>query len=185
VPQGDVRFPVLAGGARLQAVSVHRVTPLRSALVTTVVVGALALAGCTAGQDPADDDARDTASASEVAASGSAPIVFAFVCRTAEGDATETFTTYAAAWEADRTDCTAKPITGSEMSAQQQAAVRATGGRVALRDLAATCAERGVAPWDAPVVTDGQASLAAGLLEYCPGHPEHDHLRQALAAHRS
>ncbi|MGW8433431.1 hypothetical protein ACWGJ9_20285 [Curtobacterium citreum] len=160
-------------------------TTLRRALATTVVVtAALGLAGCTAGVEPELDGSVDATSGAEVAASGSAPIVFAFVCRTGQGDTTETYTTYAAAWEADRTDCTAKPITGTEMSAQQQAAVRAADDTVDLRDLAATCAERGVAPWTAAVETDDQARVAAGLLEYCPGHPERDRLQEALLAHR-
>lgn len=159
------------------------ITVRRALAAGFVVLGALGLAACTAGQSGAEDSV-DTRSRSEVSASGSAPIVFAFVCRTDDGDATETFTTYSAAWEARRTDCTAKPITGSEMSAQQQAAVRATGDRVQLARLAATCAERGVAPWDATIGTDEQAALAAGLLTYCPGHPERDRLQEALTAYR-
>lgn len=159
------------------------ITARRAFAAGLVVLGALGLSACTTGQTEPEESLDGTTQA-EVSASGSAPIVFAFVCSTDAGEATETFTTYAAAWEAERADCTAKPITGSSMSAQQQAAVRATDDHVDLRELAATCAERGVAPWDAAVTTDKQAHLAAGLLEYCPGHPEHDHLRRALATYR-
>lgn len=161
------------------------ITARRALAAGLVVLGALGLSACTTGQTEPEESLDGTTQA-EVSASGSAPIVFAFVCSTDAdaGDATETFTTYAAAWEAERADCTARPITGSGMSAQQQAAVRATDDHVDLRELAATCAERGVAPWDAAVTTDEQAHLAAGLLEYCPGHPEHDHLRRALATYR-
>ncbi|OEI69994.1 hypothetical protein [Curtobacterium sp. ER1/6] len=159
------------------------ITARRALAAGLVVLGALGLSACTTGQTEPEESLDGTTQA-EVSASGSAPIVFAFVCSTDAGEATETFTTYAAAWEAERADCTAKPITGSGMSAQQQAAVRATDDHVDLRELAATCAERGVAPWDTAVTTDEQAHLAAGLLEYCPGHPEHDHLRRALATYR-
>lgn len=159
------------------------ITARRALAAGLVVLGALGLSACTTGQTEPEESLDGTTQA-EVSASGSAPIVFAFVCSTDAGEATETFTTYAAAWEAERADCTARPITGSGLSAQQQAAVRATDDHVDLRELAATCAERGVAPWDAAVTTDEQAHLAAGLLEYCPGHPEHDHLRRALATYR-
>ncbi|MDM7884997.1 MULTISPECIES: hypothetical protein [Curtobacterium] len=159
------------------------ITARRALAAGLVVLGALGLSACTTGQTEPEESLDGTTQA-EVSASGSAPIVFAFVCSTDAGEVTETFTTYAAAWEAERADCTAKPITGSSMSAQQQAAVRATDDHVDLRELAATCAERGVAPWDTAVTTDEQAHLAAGLLEYCPGHPEHDHLRRALATYR-
>lgn len=172
-----------------------------------VVLGALGLAACTPGQ-PEPEDALDTGGRSEVAASGSAPIVFAFVCdddggsadigsddtgsdgaradgdSDGDGDGTATYSTYAAVWEAGRTDCRAERVTGSEMSAQQRAAVRATGGRVSLEDLAATCAERGAAPWRSAVETDEQADLAAGLVEYCPGHPDRARLQEALTAYR-
>lgn len=159
------------------------ITARRAFAAGLVVLGALGLSACTTGQTEPEESLDGTTQA-EVSASGSAPIVFAFVCSTDAGEATETFTTYAAAWEVERADCTAKPITGSSMSAQQQAAVRATDDHVDLRELAATCAERGVAPWDAAVTSDEQAHLSAGLLEYCPGHPEHDHLRRALATYR-
>ncbi|PZF59530.1 hypothetical protein DEJ23_00305 [Curtobacterium sp. MCSS17_008] len=161
----------------------------RTLAAALVVVGALGFVGCTAGADPERDDPVDQDSTSEVTSSGSAPIVFAFVCDdggvdSGGEDASETYTTYAAVWEADHTDCRAERITGTEMSAQQRAAVRATDGRASLEELAATCAERGVAPWRSSVETTAQADLAAGLLEYCPGHPDHHRLRDALAAHR-
>ncbi|MGN7191446.1 MULTISPECIES: hypothetical protein [unclassified Curtobacterium] len=157
----------------------------RRALVTMlVVVGALGLAGCTPSGEPEAADSADTGSRTGVAASGSAPIVFAFVCGTGDGDATETYSTYAAAWEAERTDCSAKPVTGTEPSAQQEAAVSAADEGATLQELAATCAERGVAPWTAPVSSPAEAGLAAGLLEYCPGHPERDRLQDALRAYR-
>ncbi len=159
--------------------------PVRRALATGLVVAvALVLGGCTAGGSAEPEDSLGTADRSGVAASGSAPIVFAFVCRTGDGDRTETYTTYAAVWEDDRTDCRANPITGTRMSEQQQAAVDATGGAATLEELAATCAERGVAPWRAPVETATEADVAAGLVEYCPGHPDHARLQEALTAHR-
>ena len=174
---------------------------MRRALATALVVlGSVGLTACTTGQ-PEPEDSLDTGARSEVSASGSAPIVFAFVCGAAADDgaagttaspditngdgAAETYTTYAAVWEADQTDCRAERITGAAMSAQQRAAVRATDGHATLEELAATCAERGVSPWRSAVTTPEQAYLAAGLVEYCPGHPDRDRLQEALAAYRA
>ncbi|MDM7891600.1 hypothetical protein [Curtobacterium caseinilyticum] len=157
---------------------------VRRALATALVVlGALGLSACTPGPSE-PEESLDTATEAEVSASGSAPIVFAFVCRGADGGTAETYTTYAAVWEAQRVDCRAERITGSEMSAQQRAAVRAADGRASLEELAATCAERGAAPWRTAVTTAAQADLAAGLVAYCPGHPDLDRLRDALATYR-
>lgn len=156
----------------------------RRALATVfVVAGVTGLVGCTTHVEAETDDASGSTAAAEVTTTGSAPITFAFVCR--DGDAAPTtYTTYAAVWKADRTDCRADRITGTEMSAQQRDAVRATEGRASLGELAATCAERGVGPWRSAVETDAQADLAAGLVEYCPGHPDRDRLHEALAAYR-
>ena len=172
---------------------------MRRALAAVVVVlGTVGLAACTTGQ-PEPEDSLDTATRSEVSATGSAPIVFAFVCSGAADGSSDpegggpsddpdgtaaTYTTYAAVWEAERTDCRAERITGTEMSAQQRAAVRATDGTATLEELAATCAERGTEPWRDPVSTPERAELAAGLVAYCPGHPDRDHLRDALEAYR-
>lgn len=166
----------------------------RTLAAVFVVLGAVALTACTTGQ-PEPEDSLDSAARSEVSATGSAPIVFAFVCSgaadgssdTAGDDAdgtAETYTTYAAVWEAERTDCRAERITGTAMSAQQRAAVRATDGAATLEELAATCAERGASPWRDGVATPDQADLAAGLVAYCPGHPDRDRLQESLAAYR-
>ncbi len=166
----------------------------RTLAAAFVVLGAVALTACTAGQ-PEPEDSLDSAARSEVSATGSAPIVFAFVCSGAadgssdttgvDADGTgETYTTYAAVWEAERTDCRAERITGTEMSAQQRAAVRAADGTATLEELAATCAERGASPWRDGVSTPDQAELAAGLVAYCPGHPDRDRLQESLTAYR-
>jgi hypothetical protein len=170
------------------------ITVRRTLAAAFVVLGAVALTACTAGQ-PEPEDSLDSAARSEVSATGSAPIVFAFVCSGAadgssdttgvDADGTgETYTTYAAVWEAERTDCRAERITGTEMSAQQRAAVRAADGTATLEELAATCAERGASPWRDGVATPEQAELAAGLVAYCPGHPDRDRLQESLTAYR-
>ncbi|MCL9665546.1 hypothetical protein L2091_09950 [Curtobacterium albidum] len=174
------------------------ITVRRTLAAVVVVLGAAGLTACTTGQ-PEPEDSLDTAARSEVSATGSAPIVFAFVCSDASAgssgsgsDATgddadgtaERYTTYAAVWEAEHTDCRAERITGTEMSAQQRAAVRATDGAATLEELAATCAERGASPWRDGVTTPDQADLAAGLVAYCPGHPDRDRLQEALTAYR-
>ncbi len=114
---------------------------------------------------------------------GSAPIMFAFTCRTGAGDATESYTTYSAVWEDRRTSCSAARTTGSTMSEQQADAVRAADGAATLDGLAAACAERGVGAWVEPVRTHRAALVAAGLLAYCPGHPERDRLAEALTTY--
>ncbi|MFJ5145498.1 hypothetical protein [Curtobacterium sp. NPDC088465] len=174
------------------------ITVRRTLAAAFVVLGAVALTACTAGQ-PEPEDSLDSAARSEVSATGSAPIVFAFVCSGAADDSSgagsdttgddadgtgETYTTYAAVWEAERTDCRAERITGTEMSAQQRAAVRAADGTATLEELAATCAERGASPWRDGVSTPEQAELAAGLVAYCPGHPDRDRLQESLTAYR-
>ncbi|KTR39060.1 hypothetical protein NS263_11640 [Curtobacterium oceanosedimentum] len=173
------------------------ITVRRALAAVVVVLGAAGLTACTTGQ-PEPEDSLDTAARSEVSATGSAPIVFAFVCSGAADGSTdsgdepsddpdgtaETYTTYAAVWEAERADCRAERITGTEMSAQQRAAVRATDGAATLEELAATCAERGASPWRDGVSTPEQADLAAGLVAYCPGHPDRDRLQDALTAYR-
>ncbi|MFZ6993074.1 hypothetical protein ACO0E1_14375 [Curtobacterium sp. RRHDQ66] len=151
--------------------------------VAGVVVGGIA--GCTAGAESEPDDSVDSTPSSSVAASGTAPMVFAFVCQD-DGvpSRTETFTTYSAVWEAERTDCRAQRITGTEASAQQQDAVDATAGESTIEQLAATCAVSGAAPWTTPIESAAEARTAAGLAIYCPGHPEMKHLRDAIAAYR-
>jgi len=155
---------------------------VRRTLAAALVVAATGLlAACSPAAEP--EDSIDSSATSGAAASGTSPIVFAFVCRTGSSDRTETYTTYSAVWEDERTECTAERITGTEMSAQQADAVQAAGGAATLEELAAGCAVSGTAPWTAPV-TDGRgASVAAGLLAYCPGHPDVDELRAAVATH--
>lgn len=126
----------------------------------------------------------DSATSSDVVPSGTSPIVFAFVCATGDADETETYTTYSAVWQDDRSGCRAKRITGTEMSAQQRAAVTATDGAASLEELATRCASTEGVPWTAAITDDDQARVAAGLARYCPGHPAMDHLRDALAAYR-
>jgi len=165
------------------------ITVRRTLVAGVVVAAAMGLAGCTAGSEPDPEDSFDTAATSEAPATGTSPIVFAFVCSDgpAERDsatATETYTTYSAVWDDDRTDCTAERITGTEVSSQQRDAVQATAGDATLEDLAAACAVRRTGPWVDAVRSAAQAHVAAGLLEYCPGHPETRHLRDALGAWR-
>lgn len=158
---------------------------MRRALAAGLVVAAaIGLAGCTTDAESEPEDSIDSSATAGVAATGSAPIVFAFVCAVGSSDRDETYTTYSAVWGDDRTDCTAQRITGSEMSSQQRAAVRAAADAATLEQLAAGCAVRGTGPWVRAVGSADEARVAAGLLEYCPGHPEIDHLRDALAAWR-
>lgn len=154
-----------------------------AALFAAVLV-ACGLAGCTAQAESEPDDAVDSGPSSQVEASGTSPIVFAFVCRVDDSDRTETYTTYSAVWKDARSECRAARITGTEASAQQRAAVRATDGAASLEDLATACALTGSGPWTSSVTSAREARVAAGLAEYCPGHPEMDHLQQAMAAYR-
>ena len=159
---------------------------MRRALAAGVVVAAaIGLAGCTAGAESEPEDSIDSSATAGVSASGTAPIVFAFVCAVGSSDRTETYTTYSAVWEDERTDCRAERITGTELSSQQRAAVQAAAGDATLEELAAECAVRGTGPWTGAVGSAAEAHVAAGLLEYCPGHPETDHLQDAVAAWRS
>lgn len=160
------------------------ITACRALVLGAVVATAIGLAGCTGGAESEPEDSLDTGATADVSASGTAPIVFAFVCAGGSSDRTETYTTYSAVWRDDRADCIAERITGTKMSAQQRAAVDAADGDATLEELAAACAVRGDAPWTAAVTSSEQAHVAAGLAEYCPGHPEIDHLRDALAAWR-
>ncbi|MEK6343857.1 MAG: hypothetical protein V4737_08460, partial [Curtobacterium sp.] len=66
----------------------------------------------------------------------------------------------------------------------QADAVRAADGTATLEELAAGCAVRGAGPWVERVGTEQAAKRAAGLLAYCPGHPERDRLREALTSYR-
>jgi hypothetical protein len=145
---------------------------------------ALASTGCTWGADRTPESTVASAPSVDSTASGTTPVVFAFVCRTGDPQHSETYTTYAAVWEDGRTDCSARRITGTTPSAQQQAALDAAGGEATLRQLAAGCAVSGTAPWTRAVTSSRAATLAAGLLAYCPGHPDGDRLRDALAAYR-
>lgn len=140
------------------------------------------LAGCSS-VGPDTDSSADPRSSDTGIGAGAAPVVFAFVC---DGDGADraTYTTYSAVWEAERAACTARRLTGTVPSSQQQAAVDAARGDATLAELASDCAVRGTEPWTSAVEDDGRAHLAAGLLRYCPGHPETDRLRDALAAYR-
>jgi hypothetical protein len=111
------------------------------------------------------------------------PVVFAFRCRV-RGAGSKTFTTYAAVWRADATDCDAIRITGSKPSEQQQSAVQAAKGTETLERLAALCAVTDGGPWSASVDDARSAAVARALLVYCPGHPESSRLRAAIAAYR-
>lgn len=158
---------------------------MRRALAAgAIVVAATGLAGCTAAPEPAAEESITGPTSPDVAASGTSPIVFAFVCSVGSSRRTETYTTYSAVWEDHRTDCRAQRITGTEASAQQHAAVQVTAGAASLEDLAADCAVRGTGPWVSAVDSAAEAHVAAGLLAYCPGHPEVDHLREAIATWR-
>lgn len=152
-------------------------------LLGAVLAGVLAplLVGCS-GAGPDTDSSEDPTSSETGLGSGASPVVFAFVCD--DGDR-ETYTTYSAVWEAERTSCAAQRLTGSVPSEQQQAAVDAARGDATLVELASTCAVTGTAPWTSAVADDGAAHLADGLLQYCPGHPETDRLRDALSTYRS
>ncbi|MDP4334971.1 hypothetical protein Q7F20_16470 [Curtobacterium sp. A7_M15] len=156
----------------------------RALAVGAVVAAAIGLAGCTPSAESEPGDSLDTTATSGVEVSGTAPIVFAFVCAVGTSDRSETYTTYSAVWDDDRTDCRAQRITGTEMSSQQRAAVDAAEGDATLEELATTCAVRGTGPWTAAVDSSTEAHVAAGLLEYCPGHPETEHLRDAISAWR-
>lgn len=158
---------------------------MRRALAAGLVVaGALGLTACTTVSESDPGDSLDTGATSGVTASGTSPIVFAFVCATGTSEGSETYSTYSAVWDDERTDCTADRITGTEMSSQQQAAVDAADGDATLEELAATCAVRGTGPWVDAVDSEVEAHRAEGLVQYCPGHPETDHLRAAIAAWR-
>lgn len=154
------------------------------AALSAAVLVAFGLAGCTAQADSEPDAAVDSTPSSQVQASGTSPIVFAFVCRVDDSDRTETYTTYSAVWKDARSACRAERITGTEASAQQRAAVRAADGAASLEDLATACALTGSGPWTSAVTSARDDRVAAGLAEYCPGHPEMDHLRHAMAAYR-
>ncbi|AOX67017.1 MULTISPECIES: hypothetical protein [unclassified Curtobacterium] len=160
------------------------ITVRRALAAGVVAAAAIGLVGCTTGAESEPGDSLDTTATSGVAVSGTAPIVFAFVCDVGTSDRSETYTTYSAVWDDERTDCRAQRITGTEMSTQQRSAVDAAEGDATLEELATTCAVRGTGPWAASVDSSAEAHVAAGLLEYCPGHPETEHLRDAIAAWR-
>lgn len=151
-------------------------------MLGAVVAVTAVLTGCS-GAGPDTDGTEDPTSSGTGVGPGASPVVFAFVC---DGDGQDgaTYTTYSAVWEARRSSCTAKRLTGSVPSSQQQAAVDAARGDATIVELAGVCAERGVAPWTASVTDAVAAHVAAGLLQYCPGHPEVDRLRDASAAYR-
>jgi ABC-type glycerol-3-phosphate transport system substrate-binding protein len=169
-------------------VTTPRRTRLRGAVAGLAagiaLAAALMVAGCTTSAESEPEDSLDTGATTDVTASGSSPVVFAFVCATGTGDETETYTTYSAAWEDDRTRCSATRITGTEMSSQQRSAVDAADGDATLEELAATCAVRGTGPWADAVTSEAQEHVAAGLLRYCPGHPDVERLRDAVDAWR-
>lgn len=156
---------------------------MRSVLAPALVVAAtVLLSACTSAE--ADPEEPSSTRAAGVAVTGTAPVMFAFTCRTGKGDSTETYTTYSAVWEDRRGSCEATRTTGSAMSDQQADAVRAAQGSATLDELAAWCAERGAGVWVERIRTAEAAKRAAGLLAYCPGHPERDRLREALTTYR-
>lgn len=140
--------------------------------------------GCSNTGESEPDDGLDSATSTDVTPSGSAPIVFAFVCAVGDSGRTETYTTYSAVWEDAGTGCRAKRITGTAMSEQQSAAVAATDGTATLEELATVCTRTAGAPWTTDIADEQAALLADGLALYCPGHPAMDHLRDALAVWR-
>jgi hypothetical protein len=142
------------------------------------------LTGCSS-VGPDTDASEDPTSSDTGVGSGASPSQ-TNAKTTGDGDGSDraSYTTYSAVWEAERADCTAKRLTGSVPSSQQQAAVEAARGDATLVELASACAVRGSDPWTSAVVDERGAHVAAGLLRYCPGHPETDHLRDALAAYR-
>jgi hypothetical protein len=150
--------------------------------VALVVTASVLLSACTSAE--ADPEEPSSTRGAGAAVTGTAPVMFAFTCRTGKGDATETYTTYSAVWEDRRASCTATRTTGSAMSDQQADAVRVADGTATLEELAAWCAARGAGPWVERVRTEQAAKRAAGLLAYCPGHPERDRLREALTSYR-
>jgi hypothetical protein len=171
--------------------------------VLALGVALTALTGCSSSETGARAEAADEPSATATrspsgtsgssessessgtsGSSGTSPIVFAFTCTVGDGPSVETYTTSSAVWEDARTSCTAAPITGTVPSAQQQSALDAARGDATLAELAAGCAVSGTGPWRSPVESTEQAHVAAGLERYCPGHPDIDRLRDALAAHR-
>ncbi|PYY55188.1 hypothetical protein DEJ17_13350 [Curtobacterium sp. MCSS17_011] len=160
----------------------HRSRSPRLTLLGVVVAVTVVLTGCSS-VGPDSDASEDPTSSDTGLGSGASPVVFGFVCD-GDGEDRATYTTYSAVWEAERTDCSAKRLTGSVPSSQQQAAVAAARGDASLVELASVCAVRGADPWTSAVADQRGANLAAGLLRYCPGHPETDHLRDALAAYR-
>lgn len=161
-------------------------TPVRPNLPSPAEPGgpSPAGAGTPAPSPTADPSAADTG-----------PVVFAFRCHTATGTSTPgrgtrggrggvtLFTTDAAAWEARSDDCTAVRIAGSVPSEQQRAAVAAGGGAVTLRQLAGRCAEVGTGPFRGVVHSDRELLEARAVLRYCPGHPQIDRVRAAIAAY--
>ncbi|ROS74104.1 hypothetical protein EDF24_3115 [Curtobacterium sp. PhB130] len=159
---------------------------LRRTAAAALCAAALAVlvSGCTSGAESEPDDSVDRTPSSEIAASGTSPIVFAFVCDVDGSDRTETYTTYSAVWQDERTECRAERITGTEASAQQQAALDAAAGESTLEQLASGCAVTGVSPWTSTIQSASAADTAAGLALYCPGHPQMDHLQDAIAAYR-
>jgi hypothetical protein len=161
------------------------VTTGRRALTAGLgVVVCAVLAGCTSGPGGEPEERSDAAVGVTAEASGTSPVVFAFVCSGGVSDETETYTTYSAVWDDERTACTAERITGTEMSSQQRSAVAAAEGDATLEELAADCAVRGTGPWVEPVDSATAARVGESLLRYCPGHPETSRLRAAVAAWR-
>jgi len=152
------------------------------AVTASLAATVLMLTACSSTPSDEPTESFDGTAPSSVVASGSGPVVFAFVCAVGTSGEEQTYTTASAVWEDHRTDCSVERITGTEPSAQQRSAVAATAGVADLETLARTCAVSGTAPWTTPVTSRDDALLAAGLVRYCPGHPEIGHLRAALAA---
>jgi hypothetical protein len=154
-------------------------------LAAVAAASVLVVTACSSTPSDEPTESFDGTAPSSVVASGTAPIVFAFVCAVGGSGEEQTYTTASAVWQDHRTDCSVERITGTEPSAQQRSAVAATAGVADLETLARACAVSGTSPWTTAVTSREDALLAAGLERYCPGHPEIGHLRAALAAWRS
>lgn len=117
---------------------------------------------------------------------GTSPVIFRFRCLDDPADPTAgatVFATYAAVWAASERSCTAEHVVGTVPSAQQQAALDATEGHSTLRGLAAACAVTGDA-FVPTIRTRSEELTAEGVIRYCPGHPDIDRLRAAVADSR-
>lgn len=118
------------------------------------------------------------------------PINFTLYCKVGEG-AYEVFETYQAAWAAPApTDnCSAQDQHGADFTAQQQAAVATAYGPTGTVDqldtLFSLCGEVQSYYVREGIISDSQASEAAGMLLLCPDHPSAAILQQRIEAIRA